>query len=330
MTATDALLSRARAIADDVLFPRAMETDRSDLVPESNLAALAEAGLLGLAGPREYGGSSVDIQTMGLIVEALAGACLSTAFVWIQHHRPVRALAESSNLALRERYLRDMCAGSVRVGVALGGMREPAQVRAARVEDGYVLDGVVPFVTGWGRIGMLYTTARTAEDVLVSVLIDAEERETLGVRPLSMVACNATGTVEASFARHVVPDEAVVSAEAYMPAPPHDGGGRINGSLSLGVAGRCCRLIGESVLDEELRALREQLDAATDDTMAVARAAATAFVVRCATALAVHTGSSSLLSHAHPQRLMREAMFLLNFGTRPAIRHALLRRIYDS
>jgi hypothetical protein len=41
----------------------------------------------------------------------------------------------------------------------------------------------------------------------------------------------------------------------------------------------------------------------------------------------VHAGSSSLLLGQHPQRLMREAMFLLNFGTRPAIRAGLLQRL---
>lgn len=34
----------AEELADDVLFPRALEVDGADLLPKSNLDALAEAG----------------------------------------------------------------------------------------------------------------------------------------------------------------------------------------------------------------------------------------------------------------------------------------------
>ncbi len=67
------------------------------------------------------------------------------------------------------------------------------------------------------------------------------------------------------------------------------------------------------------------LDAATPQTMPEARAAASAFAMRAATALVVTAGSRSVLAGEHPQRLVREAMFLLVFGSRPAIRGALLR-----
>ncbi|MBO0868041.1 MAG: hypothetical protein J2P15_05705, partial [Micromonosporaceae bacterium] len=57
-----------------------------------------------------------------------------------------------------------------------------------------------------------------------------------------------------------------------------------------------------------------------------ARAAASALAMRAATALTVATGARSLLVTEHAQRLVREAMFLLVFGSRPAIKEALLRR----
>lgn len=322
------LLSTARRIADDVLFPRALETDASLLLPVDNLNALAREGLYGLAGPVDDGHAALaSPREFGLVVEALASGCLTTAFVWIQHHRPVRALAGSPNMDLRSRYLAGLCAGTVRAGVVLGGTREPAQVRATRAGGSWQLDGVVPWVTGWGRIDLLYVMSRSNGGDVVSALIDAREGEGLTVRPLRLVAANASGTVEATFSQCVLPDTQVVSVEPYAPAPAYDGGGRPNGSLSLGVAARCCRLIGPSALDDELAQGRRQLDAATEETMAEARAGATDLALRAAAALSVHAGSSSLLLDHHPQRLMREAMFLLNFGTRPAIRAGLLNRL---
>jgi hypothetical protein len=49
--------------------------------------------------------------------------------------------------------------------------------------------------------------------------------------------------------------------------------------------------------------------------------------VRAATALAVNTGSSASVAGEQAPRLMREAMFLLVFASRPGIRAALLRRL---
>jgi hypothetical protein len=96
--------------------------------------------------------------------------------------------------------------------------------------------------------------------------------------------------------------------------------------LSLGVAHRCCSLIGPGPLDADLEARRRELDQASEETMAEARAAAAELALRAAGALVIAQGSTSLLPAQHVQRLLREAAFLQVFGSRPAIRGALLRR----
>lgn len=320
-------IDRANEIADTVLFPRAMETDGADLVPAENLDALANAGLYGIAAPTASEGVAASPVHISAVIEALAGGCLTTAFVWIQHHRPVRALMASTNRDLQGAYLSDMCGGRRRAGVALGGMRAPAQLRARRTSGGWLVDGVMPWMTGWGRIDLLYVTAQSDEDVVMGALMDPVASEHLRVRPLALVAANGSGTVEATFDAYFVPDERVVALDPFIPPPPHDGGGRYNGSLSLGVASRCLRMIGPSDLDGELIARRAQLDGADDVAMAEARAAATELAMRAAVALGVRAGSASLMVDRHEQRLLREAYFLLSFGTRPAIRSSLSKRL---
>jgi hypothetical protein len=49
--------------------------------------------------------------------------------------------------------------------------------------------------------------------------------------------------------------------------------------------------------------------------------------MRAASAVVVNAGSRAVLSDQHPQRLLREAAFLLVFGSRPAIKADLLRRL---
>jgi hypothetical protein len=105
---------------------------------------------------------------------------------------------------------------------------------------------------------------------------------------------------------------------------------RVDGSLALGVTGRCCRLLGPGPLDDELAACRQRLDAALAAdiaTMADARAAASELAVRAAAALAVRDGSQAVTADAQAQRLAREALFLLVFGLRPVIKSALLRQL---
>jgi hypothetical protein len=61
--------------------------------------------------------------------------------------------------------------------------------------------------------------------------------------------------------------------------------------------------------------------------MAEARAAAVELAQRASEALVVHSGSTSLFPRQHAQRLAREAVFLAVFGTRPAIKTHLLRKL---
>jgi hypothetical protein len=75
-----------------------------------------------------------------------------------------------------------------------------------------------------------------------------------------------------------------------------------------------------AALDGELPAIRAALDAAGPGSMPAARAAAAELAFRAAGTLVAAAGSRSILTSEHPQRLAREAMFLLVFGSRPAIK----------
>jgi alkylation response protein AidB-like acyl-CoA dehydrogenase len=320
------IVAMASEIAEEVLFPAALATDAAGLVPVSHLDLLARAGLYGIVGPTSCGGLGADLATFCSVVEVLAGGCLTSTFVWIQHHSVVRAVTgAAAGSGIRERWSRALCAGEVRAGIALGGLRSgPRQLSARPAQGGWLLDGDVPFVSGWGRIDVVLAAALTADGRALRVLVDGIPSASLQAVPLRLVAANASGTVQLAFEDHFVPEDRVVSVETYSAPPGYDGGGRPNGSLALGVAGRCCRLMGPTLLDAELAARRAQLDGASEETVASARAAASEFAFRAAGALAVHTGSGALYSANHAQRLVREALFLLVFGTRPAIRRELL------
>jgi alkylation response protein AidB-like acyl-CoA dehydrogenase len=327
------IVAAARRFADDVLFPDAIRVDSLDAVPGAQLDALAAEGLYGASVPQQAGGLGLDLLTTSAVTEELASGCLATTFVWVQHQGLARTLAaETAPAALRDQWLEPACQGKVRGGVALFGLIPgPPLLRARPVEGGWRLDGEAPWVTGWSLIDLLLVVARGPQDTVVSLILDAAAQPGLTVTRQRLAAVNASVTVRLDFDDVVVPAGRLASQEPFDPAASlRPDRLRINGSLALGVAGRCCRLLGPGPLDDELAACRARLDdAITGDTeaMAEARAAAAVLAVRATAALAVRDGSRSIMADTHPPRLAREALFLLVFGSRPLIKSALLRQL---
>jgi alkylation response protein AidB-like acyl-CoA dehydrogenase len=316
-----------------VLFPDAMRVDRLDVLPAAQLDALAAAGLYGAPAPAEDGGLGLDLRQLSAVAEELASGSLATAFVWIQHSRLLMTLAAGgAPEALRDRWLASACRGTTRGGIALTGlMPGPAALRAEPAAGGWQLDGAAPWVTGWGLIDLLLVVARGPGDTVVTLIMDAAAQPGLTVTRQRLAAVDASVTVRLGFDGMQVPQARFAGQEPFDPAASSQPAAlRLNGSLALGVARRCGRLLGPGPLDEELTACRERLDAALEadaGAMAPARAQASELAVRATAALAVRDGSSAITTASHAQRLAREAVFLLVFGSRPAIKAALLRRL---
>ena len=329
-TARD-VLAAARGLADDLLFPDAMRVDGMDVLPVAHLDALAALGLYGAPGPVQAGGLGLGLAATCAVVEELASGCLTTTFVWLQHCGLVMTLAaEGTPAALRDGWLGPACRGEVRGGIALTGLIPgPPQLRARPAGGGWRLDGEAPWVTGWGLIDLLLVLARGPGDSIVSLILDAAACPGLTVTRQRLSAVNASVTVRLGFDDVAVPGERFAGQGPFDPAESlRPDRMRINGSLALGLAGRCARLLGPGPLDGEVDGCRELLDMAVADAtaMAEARAAASALAVRATAALAVREGSRAVAVDQHPQRLAREAVFLLVFGSRPGIKSALLRR----
>lgn len=317
-------LSLAEGVAENVLFPNALDTDRSKLVPAANLDALAEAGLYGLFGPESDGGFGADLRTAAAVVERVASGCLTTALVWLQHHALVGSLLFGPE-PLRNAWLAEVTTGKRRSGIVFTGLIPgPSTLNATRQGDKWVLDGQAPWVSGWGRIDTLQVAARGPEETIVTVALDQLDRPDLSAEPHRLAVLNASGTVKLAFDGLVVEDDRVLSVAPHDPGSVNGVALRLNGSLALGVTRRCCSLIGPSALDDQLEQVREQLDGADGAEMARARGAASRLSTQAATALAVHTGSRSIEIDNHAQRLAREAMFILVFASRPDIKDAIL------
>lgn len=308
-----------------MLFPAAVATDASDVIPVGLLDALADAGLYGIVAPPDAGGVSASFGTVCAVLEALASGCMTTAFLWMQHIGLVRAVASSDDADLRTRWLKALASGETRAGLALGGALPEPSLRAAADGDGWRLDGVSPFVSGWGRIDVVHAAARTPDDDIVWLIVDAATGHSVRAERIRLAALNATSTVSLSFSGLPVPADRVTGRYPASGVTPPEVL-RTHAALPLGVTARCCRMLGPTGLDAELDAVRAALDRLGPDT-AVARAAAGDLAVRAASALMTAEGSRSLLAGGQAQRLAREALFTLVYALRPASRSAVLTRL---
>ena len=323
------LAARAQRLADDVLFPRALATDRASLLDADLLDALADAGLYAMSAPEEFGGAGADPAELGAVTEALASGCLTTTFVWAQHQSTAVAACDPAS-AVHETWGRPLASGRAKAGIAFAHLRRPGPAAVVAVPGrdggGWLLDGVAPWVSGWGRVDVVNVAARNG-DAIVWALIDAVADESVVARPLPLAAVNASGTVELALHRHRVPPERVVKVEPLADWLARDATSmRMSGSLSLGLARRCDTLLPRPVLGPRIDAVRRQLDdaAANDDpssrSISLARAAATALALDAAALAMVERGGAAIIRDEHAQRLGREALFLLVQAQTPAIR----------
>ncbi len=336
------------ALAEEVLWPAADDVDRGVLPVSKQLDRLASQGLYGAALPLQAGGLGLSEHGFRRTVEVLAGADLTAAFVWIQHQGAAKRVLRSSNEALRDRWLGDLASGRVRAGVAVGGVRPPTPTLVAR-RDGsaWVLDGTIPWVTGWGLIDVVLIAARVIDDAgtgsaeqdVVWLLADAPQPvgdtttqidldvPTMTASRFQLVALDHTRSASVQLDGHRVPGDRLVARQGPEEWAAADSAGlRTNGSLSLGLAERCRLLLEgeEPALSSAIEQSRHALDTAEVEDLPAARATAGLVAWTAAGRLLVARGGRSVALQDSAQRLAREAMVLQVFGTRPPITRALL------
>lgn len=338
------LVRAAHRVADEVLRPSAELVDGLALLPRSHLDALADAGLMGIVGPVDHGGSAVPDGVARLIQRVIAGACGATFFTWAQHHSPVRYLSTAPDSPARRRWLAPLCAGSARAGVAFAYLRRPGPpaVRAERDGGGWVLDGVAPFVTGWGLVDVIVVVAGAPDGRKVFAAVPVDQSG-LGATPLDLMVLGATGTVSLALdGVRIGPDSLVdVWPGPRWDAADREAAARPTGA-PFGIADAA--IDGLAASDPEVsRVLAAQLDACAGrveellaagalgahdlDALVVERDRSIDLANRAAQAWVAAAGGRAM-ARSHPaQRVLREAAFYLVQAQTPELRALEMARL---
>jgi alkylation response protein AidB-like acyl-CoA dehydrogenase len=158
-------VSTAARIASEISLPNASEVDTEARFPGESIRALGDAGLNGLCLPQEVGGKGEGMRTFAAVVEELAGACGSTAMVYVMHVAASQAIATSSTLANRDSILSEIAAGRHLTTLAFSeaGSRSQFWAPISKLEENngnYVTSASKSWVTAAGHADSYVSTAQ--------------------------------------------------------------------------------------------------------------------------------------------------------------------------
>lgn len=105
------IVDAASRIAREVALPAAEDVDSSARFPSESIDALSTEGFLGLCVTSQANGKGEGPRTFAAVVEELAGACASTAMIYVMHVTSAQAIASSATLEGRDALLREIADG---------------------------------------------------------------------------------------------------------------------------------------------------------------------------------------------------------------------------
>jgi alkylation response protein AidB-like acyl-CoA dehydrogenase len=104
-------VSQGESVAHEVLARHAADVDRQGRWPAESVAALCEAGLMGLTVPLACGGAEEGPRTFVAVMRLLAEQCASTAMIYLMHVCATQMIAAARQFPQRDDILRKIAGG---------------------------------------------------------------------------------------------------------------------------------------------------------------------------------------------------------------------------
>jgi alkylation response protein AidB-like acyl-CoA dehydrogenase len=325
------------------LADNADAADAEAVFPEISWQVLRRHGVLAWAIPRGFGGMQWDVHELLRGHEALAGTCLTTAFLLSQREAAVRRLCDCDHEFLKKELLPRLAAGETFATVGLSQLTTSRQhqspaLSARRGGGEWIFNGVMPWVTGAERADYVLTGAVTEDSrQVLAVLPRGVPGLTVG-SPLDLMALRGSLTAEVRCHEVCVESKWLLAGpvDKVLVAGRGGSGGLETSCLALGLAGaaivylaaeaetRAELLVGWKSLEAARQRLRVDLHALaggqTSPRAAAELRSRANRLVLSATQAALTAAKGAGFLHSHPaQRWARQALFFLVWSCpRPA------------
>lgn len=315
------------------------------------LRGMCDRGYMAMRRPAEYGGPALDEMSFRNFQESVARVSGSLAFLQTQHQSAVSMIAKGDNEELKERLLPKMGNGEFLCGIGFSQLRRsgPPMLKAERVDGGYELNGVVPWVTGHGfyhsfLIGAALPDGRSVFGVVPFSDTKLESGEIRFDGPMRLAAMESPQTMKAELTSWNLADEdvAFVKPDGWI-----QGNDMINVTLQAWFALGCARagldIMEEAFEKKQLRFINEawqalgqeledcrmrasEQDAPVEERLRT-RAWAIDLAARCSHAGVVCSSGAANSIHHDAQRVYREALVYTVSAQTKDIMEASLARI---
>jgi alkylation response protein AidB-like acyl-CoA dehydrogenase len=185
-----ALQARARAFARDVAGPRAAAIDLEERYPWDIVAALKEAGFVGMTMPRAFGGQERSFLDAVLVIEEMAKYCSVTARIVVETNMgaisTVMTYGSDAQKKLASRLVLEGDKPAICITEPEAGSDATAMTtRADKRGDVYVINGKKHWITGAGvsRLHLIFARVfdERGEELGIGGFLAVRE-ESMGLR----------------------------------------------------------------------------------------------------------------------------------------------------
>ncbi|MGF1482479.1 MAG: acyl-CoA dehydrogenase family protein [Cyanophyceae cyanobacterium] len=345
------LLEAAEAYLQTIA-PQAAQLDRKPETLKKALQGLGDRSLLALKVPQRWGGSELSETSFRAFQMMMARYSGALAFLQTQHQSAGALLVNGINEELKQQYLPQMSAKPL-VGVGFSHLRRRggSPVEAKRTEGGYLLEGKVPWISGWGYFTAFIIGAELPNGEAVYGLIPFQESHDGGTirfsAPMELMAMAATNTVSATLAGWFLPDAAVVAVKPAAAIYTSDRQNVLNqGFFALGCAQAALDILESTYqskglgtikqcydsLGHELASCRQQMFQALSKTASFEqrlrlRVGAINLAGRCTQAAVIASSGAANASCHAAGRVYREALVFSVSGQTTAVMEASLKQL---
>jgi alkylation response protein AidB-like acyl-CoA dehydrogenase len=337
------------------VFPQAAILDKEPEVLQATLRVMGENSWLALQVSPELGGagmSSIDYHRFQVLVARYSGAL---AFLQTQHQSAAALLAASENRSLQQEYFPGMARGKRLVGLGFSQLRRREPImKAVLVNDGYLLTGTVPWITGYGVFDDFIIGATLPDGrELYGVLPLQNQQQDAGSKlelssPLELIAMRSTNTVTAKLDNYWQSSDRLVAIQQRGAIARRSQKNVLHhGFFALGCAYAgldCVAASGskhestvvpelwESLSKEVSQCDRAMFASVSSDLINYEqklplRADAIELAVRCAHAAVIVSGGTASLPDSTAGRIYREALLFSVFGQTFDVMEASLVRL---
>jgi butyryl-CoA dehydrogenase len=156
----------ARQIAEEKIVPVRAELDEHNKFPTDIMKSIAQADLLGIYIPEEYGGLGKKSFELCIAVEELSKACLGVSTSYAANALGTYPIMLHGSEAQKKKYLPDIAAGKKLVAFGLteanaGSDASGVQTTAKLEGNEYVLNGTKQWITNGGEADIYTVIAIT-------------------------------------------------------------------------------------------------------------------------------------------------------------------------